>query len=697
VTRTTRFLWLAGLLGSAAAFAQSGRAPAGVTVRESADALVIANGRAQIAIARRDGVASYAWNGSVRVRGASSAVKLDRIVESREYPEHAVPASAAAPISDGFGKGVKVTVVHRGGGRPDLRQNYYVYEGKPYFFVDAALESRTPVATNWFAPLAVSAPGAIDIGRVTDGRVLFVPWDNDHFIRYRSDPLDGQGTSYETTAIFDNTSRNALVVGSITHDTWKTGIDYRGSNGKLDLLTVYGGASSKVTQDNMPHGKVSGTTVLSPRIFVGYFEDWRDGMEEFGAANRIVAPPLPWKGEAPLGWNSWAAYGCRITPGTMMGVSDFLRNDLRDRGYGKDAAVYVNWDSACSSPLAFKGEEYEATARHIKANGQHPGIYFSSFAVWGWAKDVDGPVMGTDAKYRWSDILLRDAEDRYITIDGGRALDPTHPGTRMYIEYVLKSFRQWGYEFVKLDFLSHGAVEGRHHLRDMTAMQAYNYGMKYIREAAGDMFISLSIAPLFPGAEYAHARRISCDAFGKLKDTEYMLNSLTYGWWLAKYYRYNDGDHVVVGSNTRQEAQSRFTASAIAGLVLDSDKLAGDAAAQARAREVLARPAVAALARKGASFRPVEGNSEDRAGDLFVLEDGRERYMAVFNYQPGPVARQIDLVRAGFGAGSYRMEDLWSEAATAVQGSAPVSLDGSSATVLRLTRVADGRQRSPKK
>ena len=65
----------------------------------------------------------------------------------------------------------------------------------------------------------------------------------------------------------------------------------------------------------------------------------------------------------------------------------------------------------------------------------------------------------------------------------------------------------------KLDFLSHGAIEGKHYLPNMTAMRAYNYGMQYVRDAVGGkMFVSLSIAPLFPGAEYAHSRRISCDA-----------------------------------------------------------------------------------------------------------------------------------------------------------------------------------------
>jgi len=33
--------------------------------------------------------------------------------------------------------------------------------------------------------------------------VLIVPWDNDHFIRYRSDPINTGGTSYEVSSIYE--------------------------------------------------------------------------------------------------------------------------------------------------------------------------------------------------------------------------------------------------------------------------------------------------------------------------------------------------------------------------------------------------------------------------------------------------------------------------------------------------------------
>ena len=32
------------------------------------------------------------------------------------------------------------------------------------------------------------------------------------------------------------------------------------------------------------------------------------------------------------------------------------------------------------------------------------------------------------------------------------------------------------------------------------------------------------------------------------KSTEYLLNSVTYGWWLDQVYDYNDADHIQFGN-----------------------------------------------------------------------------------------------------------------------------------------------------
>lgn len=42
------------------------------------------------------------------------------------------------------------------------------------------------------------------------------------------------------------------------------------------------------------HGALKGTKIKSPKILVGFFEDWRGGMEEYAQANAVIAPPKAW-------------------------------------------------------------------------------------------------------------------------------------------------------------------------------------------------------------------------------------------------------------------------------------------------------------------------------------------------------------------------------------------------------------------
>lgn len=44
-----------------------------------------------------------------------------------------------------------------------------------------------------------------------------------------------------------------------------------------------------------------------------------------------------------------------------------------------------------------------------------------------------------------------------------------------------------------------------------------------------------------------------------MKDTEYTLNALSYGWWQDKVYQFNDPDHIVLRDATDGENRARVT------------------------------------------------------------------------------------------------------------------------------------------
>jgi hypothetical protein len=458
-------------------------------------------------------------------------------------------------------------------------------------------------------------------------------------------------TSNEVTAIYDNESRQALILGSISHDTWKTAIEARAKDGQVTDLAIYGGITSPTgvrtdTHDTVPHGIVRGLHVLSPRIFIGSFSDWRAGLEAYGAANAVVHPALKWAAGAPMGWNSWAAYADKINEHRYLDSAAFVRDKLVPEGFGRKKVVYINLDAFWSNLDAVQLSDAVRTIKGMhSAEGIRfePGIYWTPFAY--WSSDLDAYVEGTNMKYRYRDILLKGPDGSILPkVDGGLAIDPSHPGAKERATYFLSEFQRLGFQYLKLDFLSHGALEGVHFDPTIqTGIQAYNAGMKQIvDETANHMFLSLSIAPLFPSG-YGHARRLSCDTKGHIsggdQTTEYMLNSLTYGWWTDKKLYITDPDHMVLGDAADQgarsvtEGKSRLLSAVISGgMILDSTRLADDPQGRDMAQAVYSDRPWLKVAAEGKIFHPVEGNTGDKGADVFTRPTDHGAYVAIFNY-----------------------------------------------------------------
>lgn len=388
-------------------------------------------------------------------------------------------------------------------------------------------------------------------------------------------------------------------------------------------------------------------------------------------------------------------------------TSDFLKNEVQPLGFENEETLYINFDAFWDN---FTPEEMKNALDRVQQNGHRAGTYWTPFAFWGGPDQFGQAVEGTNGKYTYADILLRDSEGEILPdVDGGLAIDPTHPGNLQRIDWFTNKFISEGFEYIKLDFLAHGSLEGQHHNSGITTgIAAYHYGMSYLQhklspEVIGrPFFINLSIAPLFPYA-FAHSRRISCDVFGTLADTEYLLNSLTHGWWMSNtLYRYNDPDHSVLYKSFNQEAtgwhegRSRLTASVIAGTVLLlGDDFRKEEAAE-RAKEWLGNKEILNVARMGKTFRPVESDFGKLSSDVFVLESPEEKsfYLAVFNFDSAQAAeKSISLERAGLNANAlYNVQDLWEGSQGETSGELIVSLEPAESKIFRLTVKENGSE-----
>jgi alpha-galactosidase len=645
--------------------------------------LIVDNGLMTIESNLRDGTMSFRWRNGSALTGLFSETAYGRgFVRTSACGSHLVDESSIREVNDGFGHGISWSIKHIEHGVPVLRQRFYCYEGLPYILMELEVESDTEWETGEMTPLAalrndgtiLSTSASIETVK-EELRVLFVPFDNDKWVRYGAYPIPCSVESYEVTAVYGAESRSGIVLGSVRHDFWKTAIQVEGTfAGEISRLRVFGGASGLHTRDTLRHGTTRGLVNVSPLIFVGSFDDYRDGMEAYGRANAVLEPMLPWEGGVPFGWNSWSAVMGRLDLDVYVHTSDFIRQELQDDGFhGDDGVVYINFDAFWNK---LTSEELSEAVRRVKGNGQKPGIYFSPFAYWG--KDPELPIEGYDGQYKYRDILLKDETGTVLpTLDGAYAIDLSHPVALERIRTQLEDFVKWGFDYVKCDFLSHGAMEGcRYNPEIRSGKQAYRLGMAVIRDTLAPekigrpFFINLSIAPLFPHG-YAHSRRISCDAFGLIGDTEYMLNAVTYGWWINdSLYRFNDPDHTVLyksenqRESTEQEGRSRLTSSIIAGTsLLLGDDYRQDEAAR-RARNWMTHPEVMELARLGRTFRPVDGPGGSGASDVFVLDvvAGNEAWVAVFNYgRETNSHKYLEMRRLGItGKGGWTVRDVWS-------------------------------------
>ena len=633
--------------------------------------------------------------GRTKICDAYAAVSAGgELLESIKYSH---PVFTKESITDEFGTGMLFKAVFSQEGKPLLEQRFYLYEGQRYFLVQTQLagEDGGQVSSNYMAPLYAKGLGSAENELDGNDYFLRVPYDNDGWVKYELNSINGSDTGYEAGAVLSEKSNRALVLGSLSHDTWKTGITYSGVQNQLYELALYGGTNGALTRDQSPHGMVSGEKVESPLMFVGVYDDWRDGMNDYAAANTKVTARKESAGGVPFGWNSWGSVQTGLNLETARGISDYIKDNFQDIWQPQeDDVVYTVLDSYWDN---LTDEELRTFVEHCRANGQEPGIYWAPFVSWYGEKDLATHFVEGSEGVTYDEIILRKADGtRYGNdLDGAFPVDITHPAAQKRVDYFIDRFKKAGFTYIKLDFLVHGALEGlRYDQSVQTGTQAYNLGMKYVTDRLeGQMFVNLSIAPTFP-YQYADGKRIACDAYYSIGNTEYTLNGLTYGFWQKQLYQYPDPDHLVVwGKDAKaslEEARSRVTS----GILLGTSFLTGDnfinpagdqEAAEARFREVLTNEDILSVARSGKIFRPLTVDHRKTAANIFTMTDGEVSYVAVLNYGPQTMEKEIDLA-ALFGAeATTPVKELWAGSDETIDdGILHVTLAGKDSKVYRI-------------
>lgn len=514
-------------------------------ISKQGDVIAVLSDYYAITLNTKTGKADFIFPNENYIKNSVALIKLnDKLVISSQLQKH---EAQVQDVADGIGKGKLITFLHEGTDGLQLTQYVTVYERKPYFLMGASAQKNgSIIKSNYISPLAIlSNEGGTAFVTGNEPRFMDMPFDNDNWTKLLTVNWNDKiksGTGYEFTSLYDFETLKGLMIGNVTHDFWKTGIQYSLGNkkGQIDSLIIYGGASTSDnkllpneyggydgTHDVVAHGCMEGETIFSPLIFLCSSENITTAFKEYGNVNTKISGALKWKSNAPVYWNSFGVedvLGHRKTmmPAGVAKISEFLYALKNLNAHTKPVLSIDSYDQGIYSTGVLKSiDEFG------KKHNQQMGFYFIPFAIWTWKNSIDeSKLQHTDAYIR--DVSLKDNNGKTIIYKDGEfgafPLDPTHPATRQRIIAELQKAKAIDARFLKIDFLSAGALETPQHYNKniRSGLQAYSYGMKMLKHLIDsvlgpDIFITQAISPTFP-SQYTHARFLSTDIYSHFRD-----------------------------------------------------------------------------------------------------------------------------------------------------------------------------------
>ena len=591
-------------------------------------------------------------------------------------------------FKDHIGYGTKYIISY--GYQADVAINQIFYTYDQYSFVITQLELLGKnISSNQLIPL--EAIGDFPLG--TNLYNLFIPFDNDTFIAYEKNRLTDQDHySAEIGLILDDASQFGLLVASLDQSQWKTGIRSKGNQHNLQELSVINGFTDvAITRDSMGHGFLSADRILSSKILIDYSTNWQTSLEGYAKFQRQLSPSYvaAWKEGTPIGWNSWGVIQTKLNFENATANVDYFNQEIPSfrNEHGK---AYIDldsfWDNMVPGGMSGDYSKLKEFVSYCEKSGLEAGVYWAPFTDWGHGSGPNRKAEGST--YTFGEMWTKTAKG-YHDLDGGRALDPTHPGTQARMRFILGKLKECGFKMIKIDFLSHAAIEstGFYDHKISTGMQAYSIGMRLINDILdGQMLIYAAISPSIASYPYIHMRRIACDAWKTIEQTAYTLNSVSFGWWQTHLYDYIDADHLVFTGESPQVNEARLISGLVTGTIILGDDFSKKEDWQKLLNDYLQDPEILQIIKDGKSFLPLAPKADAQVSTIYHKKIGQNEYIAFFNFSNQEQTMELKLKDLGIQGNAIVLKDLLSKKKVNSKNKALISLDKHAAVIYKVIK-----------
>lgn len=428
----------------------------------------------------------------------------------------------------------------------------------------------------------------------------------------------------------------------------------------------------------------------SERLYLQPANQPTHALQRYGDAlgAEMEALPVP---VVTSGWCSWYYYFQGVSEAEVLANLEYIAANRQalpfeyvqiDDGYQSEIGDWLTPNEKFPHGMGWLAEQ-------IHARGYKAGLWLAPFLAGAKSKvfaehpdwfvrfSTGGPAVAT---LNWGQLCY--------------ALDLTHPEVLDWLKHVFQAVcDEWGYDYVKIDFIYAGAVDGARDDPNVTRVQAYRRGLSVIRDVVGPRFILACGNPQGPSAGLVEGARIGPDVapywrpFDRgapqlaLSDPSVLnsIRNIIARFWMHGRLWANDPDCLLVRSTDTAMAGDEVRALATViglsgGMVLDSDKLPKLSDAQRDMVSLL-------LPVYGRSAVPLDLFRTPELPTHFSLDCGTHTLLAVFNWSD-----ESGEVRAQLPDGRWHVFELWEREYLGVcEGTLPLPAPPHGCRLLRLT------------